>query len=171
MSNLNVCFGRWNDWKSKIICWVTRSEWSHVWLEYESAQWQSTMVVHADSKGVMIEPLTNFHERRKRPSKRLSYKVMAGDVSLGFAQSKQYLGKDYGYLALFKNAIILLLLRFGVKNLSGAKTADKFICSEFALLFLQHSNVHDCELDAKDVWPGRLAEHLETLPEAFEREE
>jgi len=163
MNNVYICFGRWNDLKSKVIRWITKSEWSHVWLEYNSDEWGHRMVVHADAKGVIVEPVENFWERRKEATHVLSYKVNIGDIKTGFKDSARYLGKDYGYFALIWNALMLILLKLGFKEkwLSIAKDLNRYVCSEFAILFLKNARAEGAStLDAEAIWPGKLASWL-----------
>lgn len=167
MKNVRICFGRWNNLRSKFIRWLTRSKWSHVWIEYNSSIWKDTIVIHVDLKGVIIEGLDNFHKRRGIPSSIIHYKVIKGNLSSGFAKCTSYLGKKYGYWTLFRNSVLLLLRRIGFKNLKPASDSDKFTCSEFVTLLLKHSNVHACNLVPEHTWPGLLAEHFNANSDTF----
>lgn len=163
-----ICFGRWATLKSWLIRWVTRSEWSHVWIEYSSDRWQSRMVVHSDLKGVIVEPVSNFYERRSRPSASAIYKVSKGRTDLGFLESKRYLGKDYGYIAVIINIFLLLLWRAGFKGLEGVRDVGRYICSEFCTLFIKHCQI-PCDLDPEHTWPGKLNDWITSHPNYFRK--
>jgi hypothetical protein len=163
-----LCVGAWDDPKSKIVQWITSSSYSHAWMEYDSPTWQGRMVVHSDSKGVVIESLSSFYERRGMCSSRAVYKVLSGDTSKGFFFSKNYLGKSYGYLTLFRNASLLLLFKLGMKFLKPVSDVGKYTCAEFVTLFLQNSGLAE-ELNGEHTWPGLLEEYLNDNPELYKR--
>ncbi len=166
-SRVTICFGRWADLKSRIIRWITKSEWSHVWIEYNSERWNSRLVVHADSKGVIIEPKSSFLERRKQPLAVVEYEI-SGYTSRAFALSKEYLGKDYGYWTLILNSFLLLARRLGIKNLRGVRDIGKYTCSEFTTLFIQNAGI-SCKLDAELTWPGKLYDWIIVHLREFKR--
>lgn len=166
MENVYIRFGAWNNLKSKVIRWVTRSKWSHVWIEYDSKRWGGRMVVHADAKGVIIEPLLNFLERRGAPTSTAIYKVNKGNPDSAFIESRYYLGKDYGFRTVILNALLLLLVRLGWQGKGAFRDSGKYVCSEFATLFIKHAEI-DCPLDPEATWPGKLADWMETRPDTF----
>jgi hypothetical protein len=165
-----IKFGCWDTLKSRLIRWLTKSKWSHVWIEYYSKRWQRPMVVHSDKKGVIIEPSLNFYMRRDPPVESIEYKLHSQqcNLSAGFYDSANYLGKDYGYIALILNSIILILWRMGWKSLKGVRDIGKYTCSEFVTLFIKNCNIR-CELDAEYTWPGKLEEWIKTRENYFRK--
>lgn len=174
--NVYVCFGRWDNLISRLIRWATKGEWSHCWIEYDSKRWGARMAVHSDRKGVIVEPMTNFIERRGQPLAKAIYKVSnreidghKPDLDLGFMRSRHYLGKDYGYFAVISNLIILTLWRAGWKSLEGVQDVGKYVCSEFCALFIKNSEI-PTNLDPELTWPSKLSNWMNKRPKRFPKE-
>lgn len=154
-----IAFGTNPRFLSRLIRWVTRSEWSHVWLEYDSDDWLSRWAVHAGPDGVVAVPVENV--RRAYPRARV-YELEGADLDAGRRVLERYVGAAYDYRSVIWNGVLLLLSRvFAKELLEGAVNRDaaKMSCSEFGTLALIEAGVPEvAELEAELTPPGRLEE-------------
>jgi hypothetical protein len=139
-----IGFGTNEKWTSKLIRWVTRSEWSHVWIEYPSGVWGGRWVVHSWESGVVKVPLELIRE--KYPKHR-SYDLNRGEMAQGFDWARERIGASYDYGVIW-NALMLVMYRAtGWEWLHRIllRNAAKFSCSEFVSGFMKASKVKGTE--------------------------
>ena len=167
---IRIGFGTTNKLHSRLIRWVTRSPWSHVWVEYESEEWGGWWAAHAGPTGVVKVPLEKVHESH---TKRKVYECEV-DLSKGLRSVREYVGADYDYRSVLWNGFLLLMSRvfareWLVKIVS--RNRSKMSCSEFVSSVMQGAGMFDsehaaevllalgvnvAELDTELITPGAL---------------
>lgn len=164
---INVCFGTNKSFKSRLICWTTRSSLSHSWVEYDSHVWEGRWVAHATARGVIKEIQPNV--RKRYPTHRI-YRCKA-DLKKGLRAVRTYVGTaDYDFGVIW-NGVLLLLHRVTrwqwLYNIAARNTA-KLTCSEFVALILKESGLPEMdEIDPELTTTGEL-ETLVSKSSAFE---
>ena len=153
-----VGFGTNEKWTSKLIRWVTKSECSHVWIEYPSVTWGGRWVVHSwGSAGVVKVPLEQVE--KDYPTHR-SYECSL-NIDGGFQWARQRLGARYDYGVIW-NGFLLVLHRitgWGWLNDVLHRNAARFSCSEFVAGFLKAAGVPGTEhMDPEFITPEALRE-------------
>ena len=147
-----IVFGTNNKFRSKLIRWVTKSAWSHVWIEYPSGIWGGTWAAHSSYNGVVKLPVENV--RRTYPA----YKVYRCNYNLekGLQKAREYIGAKYDYGVIWNGLLLVLLRLTGWKFLwkIAARNANKFSCSEFVSSILKASNLYSG--DPELTTPGDL---------------
>lgn len=116
---------------SRLIRWLSRQQWSHVFviLEYDEAV-KDHKIIEASSGGVRINSLKNY---------RKGYVVELCDMpdaclEEGLMAVKYKLGKKYGYFQLIGFIPVVLLRRVGIKMENPITKG--VICSELAAQYL-----------------------------------
>ena len=153
----SIVFGTNDKLTSRLIRWVTKSPWSHVWIEYKSQTWGGHwMAIHSSAKGVVIEPCENV---RKRYPKCKTYECRA-DIGNGLLAIRHYLGADYDYKAVLWNGFLLLVYTFcPVRELFDIveRNNARFSCSELASIILKQAKIRGAHgLDPELMTPGML---------------
>lgn len=141
---IRIGFGTTDKLHSRLIRWVTRSPWSHVWIEYESEVWGGWWVAHAGPSGVVKVPLETV---RAAHLKRRIYECRL-DLSSGLSASRMYVGSAYDYKSVLWNGFLLLLSRvFAREWLTKIVTRNrsKMSCSEFVGTILKKAGVFASE--------------------------
>jgi hypothetical protein len=148
---MNICFGNNNSVRSCLIRKITKSKFSHVWIEYQSFDWDGNLAVHANEHGVIIEPLENVENRYN-----LIVKFECKHTLMyGFDKCKDYLGKKYDFKSVISNLILLLLIDlFDLENVNPVIDNNKFSCSEFVMTIFKYSKIEN------------FSEHIE-IPELY----
>lgn len=134
-----VGFGTNDKLASRLIRWATRSEWSHVWIEYPSGVWGGQWVAHSWADGVVKVPLECIeaaYPRRKLYECRL-------DLTEGLKWARQYIAAGYDYGVIWNGFLLVLHRATGWQWLTRliARNAAKFSCSEFVSGILKASGV------------------------------
>ena len=104
---IRIGFGTTDKLHSRLIRWVTRSPWSHVWIEYESQEWGGWWVAHAGPTGVVKVPMETVHAAH---TKRRVYECEA-NLTPGLRAVRKYVGAEYDYRSVLWNGLLLLLSR------------------------------------------------------------
>jgi hypothetical protein len=144
---IRIGFGTTDKLHSRLIRWVTRSPWSHVWIEYESAVWDGWWAAHAGPTGVVKVPLEQVHEAH---TKRRVYECEV-DLSKGLRAVREYVGSEYDYRSVMWNGLLLLLSRVFAREWLMkivSKNRSKMSCSEFVSLIMKRAGVFDSEQSA-----------------------
>jgi len=156
-----VCFGTNQKFHSRLIRLVTKSKWSHVWIEYPSKTWGGWWGADSSPHGVTKRPAEIIH---KEYPKRICYKCEAS-LEGGFRWARKHINSKYDYAA-FWNLFLYLLLKFTQWKFLWkivARNSSKFTCSEFATGVLQASNITFSErLDAELTTPAMLQYFIST---------
>jgi len=146
-----IGFGTSNKLHSRLIRWVTRSPWSHVWVEYESEAWGGEWAAHAGPSGVVKVPLETVHAEQ---SKRKVYDCRL-DLIPGLRASRGHVGAAYDYRSVLWNGLLLLLSRvFAREWLTKIVTRNrsKMSCSEFVSTIMKRAGVFDTERAVKPLF-------------------
>lgn len=146
--NVSLGFSRDKSLKSRLIRWVIKSNYSHVFIRYESHHW-GDVVVHATDRGIVVEPF-----ERITKNKTIELFELNHDMTKGFANVRQHLTARYDFRSVIWNALLYLLLRITNAQFLWklvARNAARLSCSEFGVLWLQgaafpKSNNLDTEL-------------------------
>jgi len=153
---ISIGFGTNRKWTSCLIRWATGSEYSHVWVEYESSVWGGTWVAHAGPKGVVKETQENVY--KKYPKHRIY--DFSGDLTKGLHAVKGDVGADYDYRSVIWNGLLLVLYtatRWNYLHSLVTRNTSKLSCSEFVAKILKECGVEGTEtFDPELTTPGDL---------------
>ena len=153
-----IGFGTNEKWTSKLIRWATRSEWSHVWIEYPSGVWGGRWVAHSWADGVMKVPLEQIEQTY--PTRKIyECRVQIDHLAAGFNWARKYISADYDYGVIWNGLLLVLYRATNWQWLWKVVTrnASKFSCSEFVGGFLKAAGVNETEsLDPELTTPGDL---------------
>lgn len=162
-----IGFGTNEKWPSRLIRWVTKSPWSHVWIEYKSMTWGGHwMVIHSASDGVVIEPRERVYGRYP---KRKMYECEA-DLTDGLVAIRDHLGAGYDYPAVIWNGLLLVLytfLRIEWLNQIVLKNGSRFSCSELVATALKAARVKGTEEFEPELMPPILVDQFCASSEQF----
>jgi len=138
-----IGFGTNERLTSKLIRWATRSDWSHVWIEYPSGVWGGRWVAHSWADGVVKVPLERVE--KAYPKRRL-YECQV-DVSDGLTWARKYIAASYDYGVIWNSLVLILYRATGWQWLKqiAARNAARFSCSEFVGGILKASGVKGVE--------------------------
>ena len=138
-----IGFGTNEKWTSKLIRWATRSEWSHVWIEYPSGVWGGRWVAHSWADGVVKVPLERVEAAYP---KRVVYECRA-DLTEGLKWARQYITAGYDYGVIWNGLLLALHRATGWDWLTRivARNAAKYSCSEFVSGIFKASEVRGVE--------------------------
>jgi hypothetical protein len=138
-----IGFGTNDKLASRLIRWATRSEWSHVWIEYPSGVWGGRWVAHSWADGVVKVPLERVEAAYPR---RLVYECRA-DLTEGLKWARQYIAAAYDYGVIWNGLLLALYRATGWGWLSKAvhRNAARYSCSEFVGGIFKASGVQGVE--------------------------
>lgn len=147
---------------SKVIMWVTKRPYSHVWflLEDDDAVRGVPMVLEASNEGgVHFIPWEGYKKGR------VIVKVVTPPFPLdqGLDYVVKQLGENYDYTGLVGQGFVILLKRwFRVKIKNPLRSAHASWCSVLVLLGIQHSEGYDNakKLDPEASDPGTVDDVL-----------
>jgi len=136
-----ICIGFGTNEKlySKVICWASRSDWSHTWIEYPSGVWGGRWAIHATPDGLIKVPLERVHARYTR---RKAYECKC-DLEEGFKWGRQHVSAEYDYGVIWNLILLVLLRATGWVWLweMVARNLSKYSCSEYVMGFLKAAGV------------------------------
>jgi hypothetical protein len=155
---ISVGFGTNDKWTSRLIRWVTRSPWSHVWIEYPSGVWGGRWVAHSWADGVVKVPIERT-EATYPKSKIYECMIPVDVLSPGFSWARHHISAGYDYGVIWNGFLLVLYRSTGWNWLWKivARNATKFSCSEFVCGFLKAAGVNGTEsLEPELTTPGDL---------------
>lgn len=150
--DVHIVFTAPHKLSDRITRYVTRSEVSHVFIEYPSTLWGGRWAAEATRDGV-----------RKVVAKKARHNVCAEfycrfDTRDGLKNVSQYLGEKYDYFgAGFFGLAIYIKRWFSVKLKSPLRSSKSQFCSEFVARFFKGSHLAGAEdWDPELASPERL---------------
>lgn len=150
-----IGFGASDSVRSKLIRWATKSDWSHVWVEYQSRAWGGYWAAHSTEKGVVKEPAA----RVKRRYNRAVLFEAKFDLTPGMSSARTLVGKPYDFMVIW-NALLLILsrwIRYGWLVQYVSRDLSKVTCSEFVATIIKRSGLQEAKgLDPELTTPGDL---------------
>lgn len=150
---IRIGFGTNNKLRSKLIRWATKSEWSHVWIEYQSELWGGDWGAHAHDKGVIKVPL---HKIYTEYTKRKVYYCHAdADLKRGFQWAANRVGYRYDYGVIWNGLLYFLYRLFGWLFLWKLVVYDRseMTCSEFVAGFLKAAGMQELQPEDPELLP------------------
>lgn len=161
-----INFGTNQKWTSKVLRWLTDSQFTHVWFEYPSSRWQGNMVLHANPKGVLLEPAPQVRERYPT---REGY-ICQVDLTPGLLIIKDHIGiTGYDFHTAIWNGLVLLAYKatkWSWWHRILKRNPNRFTCSELATIVLKGSNVDGTKgLAPEFVLPSRLRKLCKESPQ------
>lgn len=148
-----VCFGTNEKLHSRLIRFITKSEWSHVWIEYPSEVWGGVWAAHSSEEGVVKVPAERVH---KAYPKHMFYSCDI-DLSGGFFWARNRISAKYDYGVIW-NAILYFLYSFLFADFLRKlvyRNASRFTCSEFVGNILKYAGVFP-DIDPELMTPGDI---------------
>lgn len=162
---VRVCFGTNERMLSKLMRWLTRSNVTHVWLEYECLVWSGIWAAHVTERGAIKEH--HIHVRSK-------YRVcevfeplveLTGVISMGGLIGVA----GYDYRNAIWNGLLFLLYRFTKWHWLYKFTLRrmcKLTCSEFVAWIFKASDLkHTEQLEPELTMVGDLAKFCKNSDE------
>jgi hypothetical protein len=153
-----IGFGQGKGLLSWVVRKVTKGEWSHVFIEWWSDEWGGFFVTHAQSTGVVTQPLEAIRE--KYPVQKW-YRVRSDEfIRGGLKKMRPHIGKPYDYVAVLINTVLLLLyylFRWEWLWKIVWRDSRKFTCSEFVIMVLKEAAILGAgQLDPELTTPSQL---------------
>lgn len=160
-----VGFGSQPNFTSWLIRKVTKSAWSHSWIEWDSPLWCGDFVTHAQKPGVITRPVETV---TKDYPKHIRYEVQDSKIQAGLIAMRSESGKPYDYFTMIWNACILIIYQITKWKCLWdivCHNASKYTCSEYVTLVLQKANIPGTEhYDAELTTSGQLEQFCANSP-------
>lgn len=151
---MKICFGKNNGFKSRLIRWLTKGEWSHSWIEISK-----NLIQHCTVGGVQIEYRENIDNEYHYQDK---YEIKNYDEVLSNIFLHETLISKYDYFSAIWNGFLLVLYNlFHWKFLFKLTRIDekKYTCSEYVADFLFHLKLYNSNnLELEFITPQFLYE-------------
>lgn len=135
-----IGFARWNNWWSKIIEKLTKSQWTHTWLEIEDPT-LGWICLHSSSNGVELTNRDGVAEGRI-PHSFLRYECLLPQEMLnGVRMNRDLIGAKYDYRSLILNLGLLLLQKIWKRNYKPFTNSRKMTCSELMATIMKSGGI------------------------------
>jgi len=142
MNFFAICFQKSTAWYGCIIRKLTRSQWNHVYIEYESEDWGHNMDLDITPRGVLSLP------QGKRGG--IVQKYVASDNMVQYAMTEamkknfKKLGNRYDWTGLFMGLIRLLIWRVtGKRIMKSIHSKGRMFCSEMVSTVMRDAGIWD----------------------------
>lgn len=133
---VRIVFTARTNWFSRLVRWFTKSQVSHVFLEYDSSLWGGRWVAEATVGGVRKVP-----SYKARKNVVFEYRFL-GDPRPGCAAIASYFGNKYDYAGIVGFAVFILLWRWLHLKIKRPFTHSKAqLCSELVARWVKESGV------------------------------
>ena len=144
MHDVMICLVSEKDLKSKLIQWITGSQYNHVFIEFHSGEWRGRQRIDITERGVIQLPVENqpYNEQevvRYRAKECIEKAIVA---------RKDMIGNRYDWKGLFGGLVKMIVLRlFGRVITRPWHSKGRLFCSEYVATLLGESDANNYSLD------------------------
>lgn len=147
------------EWWARIIRWVLRSKYNHVFFLYECKLWGGWWAADIRKQGVQKTPSEDALQRVKF----IEYWACSMPLEKGLRKTRKFILSGYDFLGLLANLFRVLLWRITkFRWLKPCHSADKVFCSEYVAMVIALSDIpHSEDLEPAIVSPEAVREFMD----------
>lgn len=130
MNRIWIVFEKDRGFVPRVIRWLTKSDFNHVAIEYDSDDWNGRWAAEAATKGVRTVPSSKRKWTRR-------FLVKYPEAKIDLRSTSQFIGEAYDFAGFFLFGWILLFWRvLKLKVRRPWRSTKGQFCSEFVARFI-----------------------------------
>ena len=161
---ITIGFSTTNGWFSRLIRWFTEGKVSHTYIRVYDEYLHTSLIIHADLPGVIIEHAEIFDQKNKVIEE---YEINDPRLRKGLKINLKHLRKKYDLWNILNWALVLQFKRWFKRKIEHPHTdPSKLICVDFVIRVLNDSDI--THLPLRQMHPKSLRIWFEENHESFD---